>query len=290
LLTAATHRTDRLHGFEAGAVDYVTKPFDPEELLARVRSQLKLRDMALRLHESEKLAALGTLSAGLAHELRNPANAIVNAVEPLAELLPSELRAPETAVAQLLDVLRDCAQQVAILSRQLLGFKRSGELERHPVAVSDLIARALRLVQQSLKNIELEQDGTYDGAITCAAPLLVQVLTNLLENAAHAAGAGGRVRLSTRATSELLIIEVSDSGPGVPRELRERIFEPFFTTKPPGVGTGLGLTTAREIAIRHGGMLEVRDLPRGSVFHLELPLRPAAVVEAAVHHHPGVAS
>jgi two-component system NtrC family sensor kinase len=182
-------------------------------------------------------------------------------------------------VAQLLQVLRDCAGQIAVLSRQLLGFKRPGELERHDVPFADLMSRALGVTQKALRSVEVRQEGAYDGTVHCAAPLLVQVLTNLLENAAYAAGTGGWVRIATRATTERLIVEFSDSGPGVPRDLRERIFEPFFTTKPPGAGTGLGLTTSREIATRHGGVLDVRDLPNGSLFHLEIPLfaaRPAA--------------
>src|SRR5262249_10316333 len=124
VLTAHAGLTERLTGFDAGAIDYVLKPFDPAELRARIHSQLELRSAALKLSQSEKLAALGTLSAGLAHEMRNPANAIVNAIDPLRELLPPALLAPDQPVAQLLQVTRDCAEQVARLSKQLLDFKR----------------------------------------------------------------------------------------------------------------------------------------------------------------------
>jgi len=99
------------------------------------------------------------------------------------------------------------------------------------------------------------------------------VLTNLLENGAQAAGAGGWVQLSTRTSGERAVFEVTDSGAGVPTALRERIFEPFFTTKPPGAGTGLGLTMARQIVERHNGILDVRDAPGGTMFHIEMPLR-----------------
>src|SRR5439155_23309000 len=105
LLTAFANLSARLQGFGAGAIDYIVKPFEPAELMARIHSQLELRTLALRLSQSEKLASLGTLSAGLAHEMRNPANAIVNAIEPLAELLPPELRPEEHPVNQLLGVL-----------------------------------------------------------------------------------------------------------------------------------------------------------------------------------------
>jgi signal transduction histidine kinase len=273
LLTAFANLTDRLQGFDAGAIDYVVKPFEPAELMARVRSQLELRSLALRLHQSEKLASLGTLSAGLAHEMRNPANAIVNAIDPLAELLPPELRQEDHPVAQLVGVLRECATQIALLSRQLLGFRRPGELEYQSTTVADVFARAQALTSQLFKSVELRQSLEYAGKLDCAAPLLTQVLSNLLENGAHAAGSGGWVKLASRAEGDRAVIEVSDSGSGVPVELRERIFEPFFTTKPPGSGTGLGLTMARQIIERHGGILDVREAAVGTLFHIEVPLR-----------------
>ena len=273
LLTAFSNLADRLQGFEAGALDYVAKPFEPSELLARIRSQLELRGLALKLHESEKLASLGTLSAGLAHEIRNPANAIVNAIEPLWELLPPELQREEHPVAQLVGVLRECATQIALLSRQLLGFKRPGELEYQHTTVVDVVARAHALTSPLFKTVERRDDLQYRGALDCAAPLLTQVLSNLLENGAQAAGPGGWVRLASRVEGDRIVLEISDSGAGVPMELRERIFEPFFTTKPPGSGTGLGLTMARQIVERHGGTLEVREASKGTLFHIALPLK-----------------
>jgi signal transduction histidine kinase len=101
---------------------------------------------------------------------------------------------------------------------------------------------------------------------------MAQVLTNLLENGAHAAGKGGWVEIRTGIDEQRVIIELSDSGPGVPAELRERIFDPFFTTKPAGKGTGLGLSTARDIVLRHGGRLDVRSTSGRTVFRIEMPL------------------
>ena len=273
LLTAFANLSDRLQGFSAGALDYVVKPFEPAELLARVHSQLELRTLALRLHESEKLASLGTLSAGLAHEMRNPANAIVNAIEPLSELLPPELLQEDHPVAQLVGVLRECAMQIALLSRQLLGFRRPGDLEYQQTTVADVVARAHALTSPLFKTVALREELQYKGPLACAAPLLTQVLSNLLENGAHAAGSGGWVKMLSRVDGDRLVLEVNDSGEGVPAPLRERIFEPFFTTKPPGSGTGLGLTMARQIVERHGGILDVREAPGGTLFHIEVPLR-----------------
>ena len=267
---------DKLAGFEAGAVDYIHKPFEPAELRARVRSQLALRALALQLLETEKLAALGTLSAGLAHEIRNPANGIINAVGPLRELLPAEAIAADTPAAQLLDVIEHCSRQVAALSRELLGFKRGVELTFREVPIETLLRRVKSTIRHALVNIDLREHLDYRGSVSCAEPLLAQVLTNLLENGAHAAGRGGWVELRTGVESNRVVVEFTDSGPGVPEELRDRIFEPFFTTKPAGTGTGLGLSTARDIVLRHGGTLDVRYGAGRTVFHLELPLERSA--------------
>jgi signal transduction histidine kinase len=101
-----------------------------------------------------------------------------------------------------------------------------------------------------------------------------QVLVNLLENAAHAAGPGGWIEIATSRRPGRVTLEVSDSGPGVPVHLRDRIFEPFFTTKPPGQGTGLGLATSRDLVHRHGGTLELRNGGDRTVFAVDLPEPP----------------
>ena len=276
VMSARAQLGDRLAGFEAGAVDYLVKPFDPAELRARVRAQLAYRGLAQRLYRTQKLAAMGSLSAGLAHELRNPANGIVNAIAPLRELLPPEVLAGDTGIGELIDVIEQCAEQVAYVSKQLLGFRRSGDLELRQTPVSEVVARALSNAGAGMSGVTLQTELTYTGAIRCAAPLLTQVLVNLLENAAQAAGPGGWVRLATVADDDGVRIELSDSGPGVPPALREKIFEPFFTTKPPGQGTGLGLATARDLITRHGGTLELRIRDGRSIFVVALP-RPSEV-------------
>jgi signal transduction histidine kinase len=260
----------RMAGLEAGAVDYVTKPFDPLELRARIRSQFRMRDLAVRLQRAEQLSAMGILTAGLAHELRNPANGIVNAVGPLTDLLPRELVQPETAVGQLLEVLTGCAEQIGFLSRQLLGFRKGVvELDLRWVSVRELLQRTMSLTHAG--DVEIRLDVACEGAVKCAPPLVTQVLTNLLENAIYAAGSGGWVQMRTSASNGQLSVELSDSGSGVPIQLRERIFEPFFTTKPTGIGTGLGLPLARDIVHRHGGVLEIRERGAQTCFVMELP-------------------
>lgn len=270
VLSAMLDLGTRMAGLEAGAVDYVTKPFDPLELRARIRSQFRMRELANRLQRAEQLSAMGILTAGLAHELRNPANGIVNAVSPLVDLLPRELVQPDTGVGQLLEVLTSCAEQIGFLSRQLLGFRKGVvDLDLRWVAVRELIQRTVSLTHAG--SVDVRVDIACEGAIKCAPPLVTQVLTNLLENAIYAAGSGGWVQLRTTARDGQLSVELSDSGGGVPVPLRERVFEPFFTTKPTGIGTGLGLPLARDIVRRHGGTLEIRERKAETFFVIELP-------------------
>jgi signal transduction histidine kinase len=290
VLSAMLDLGTRMAGLEAGAVDYVTKPFDPLELRARIRAQFRMRDLAVRLQRAEQLSAMGILTAGLAHELRNPANGIVNAVGPLTDLLPAELVRPDTGVGQLLEVLTGCAEQIGFLARQLLGFRKGVvELDLRPAPVRELLQRALSLVHPG--SVEVRLDGVCEGVVRCAPPLLTQVLANLIENAIHAAGPAGWIEIRTGANLRVFTVEVSDSGPGVPPALRERVFEPFFTTKPSGVGTGLGLSLARDIAHRHGGILEIRERGERACFVLELPsystldvVSPACMITAPRLH------
>jgi signal transduction histidine kinase len=272
IVSAHSRLGERLAGFDAGAVDYVTKPFSADELLARIRSQLAIRSLALKLHETQKLAAMGMLSSGLAHELRNPANALVNALEPFYSLLPLNQRAADSPGSALFSVMDAAATQIRDLCKNILEFSRSGGVIKKSEDLRVLLRRALLVLKDRFDVVELVEDVRVTERIRCSGPLIEQILINLLDNAAFAAGSGGTVFVTARTTPTLFEIDVSDSGPGVRPELAERIFDPFFTTKPPGQGTGLGLSVSRRIALNHGGDLRiVRDGER-SIFRLELPV------------------
>lgn len=240
---------------------------------AVIRAQTEAIEAArARLVQSEKLAALGQLSASIAHEVRNPLAVIRSAAQSLAET-----RAPGDDEEQ-----RACRFIIAEIDRltsvvsSLLAFARPLRLEPRPVAVDDLFDAALLLAGPELTRHAVavaRPDRT-------AAPLRVradvdlvrQVLVGLLVNAAEAAGEHGEIRLDARTRDGVVEIDVADSGPGVPAELESRIFEPFFTTRPRG--TGLGLPIARQIVEAHGGKLEVgarRSGGRGACFTVRLP-------------------
>lgn len=272
ILSAVMDLRTRVEGLDAGAVDYVTKPFDPLELKARVRAQFRLRDLGTRLHRAEQVATLGFLTTGLAHELRNPANGIVNAIEPILMLLPDELKEPDHPIAQLVSAVSESAEQIRFLARQLLGFKRAdATVDMAPAPLRSIIDRALSLASTAFAEVEARVEVGQDALVRCSAPLLTQVFTNLLENAAHAAGPGGWVAVRLQEAGGRMTVEVTDSGPGVPADLRTRVFEPFFTTKPAGVGNGLGLPLSRDIVMRHGGVLEIRGDGQNAAFVVELP-------------------
>jgi two-component system, NtrC family, sensor kinase len=211
------------------------------------------------------------LSSGLAHELRNPANALVNALEPFYSLLPLSQRSADSPGSALFSVMDAAATQIRDLCKNILEFSRSGGVIKKSEDLRVLLRRALLVLKDRFDVVELVEDIRVTERVRCSGPLIEQILINLLDNAAFAAGSGGTVFVSARNTGTLFQLDVSDSGPGVPPHLAERIFDPFFTTKPPGQGTGLGLSVSRRIALNHGGDLRiVRDGER-SLFRLELP-------------------
>jgi signal transduction histidine kinase len=262
---------ERLAGFEAGAVDYVIKPFSAEELLARIRSQLAIRKLALKLHEAQNLNAMGVLSAGLAHELRNPANAIVNALDPLYVLLPADERTKGSAGTELYDVMKTAALQMRELCSNILNVSRSGPIARRPEDMRGLISKARLVMRPVLAKMTVVESVEITKPVYCAAAMIEQILINLIDNAAYAAGACGTIRIKAWDETSKVIVEVTDSGPGVPPHLQERIFDPFFTTKPVGEGAGLGLAVSRRIALNHDGDLRVVRRGETTAFRLELP-------------------
>jgi signal transduction histidine kinase len=164
------------------------------------------------------------------------------------------------------------ATQIRDLCKNILEFSRSGGVIKKSEDLRVLLRRALLVLKDRFDVVELVEDVGVTERVRCSGPLIEQILINLLDNAAFAAGSGGTVYVTARTTGSVVQIDVSDTGPGVPAEIAERIFDPFFTTKPPGQGTGLGLSVSRRIALNHGGDLRIiRDIDR-SIFRLELPV------------------
>jgi signal transduction histidine kinase len=250
-----------------------------EQRVAEKTSELE--KFQLGLIEVEKLAAMGQLAAGVAHELNNPLSGIMGYSELAIELFRDKPRESVTAadVDRMLvyfENIDELSQRCRAIILDMLKFAREHDEEVSDVMLNDLLKRTLVFVQKQLKegNIEIERD-LDDGvpAIRGNAMQLQQVFTNLILNAAQAMPDGGRLTVRTGRTAEAITVSVSDTGTGIPPELLHRIFDPFFTTKPVGEGTGLGLSVSYGIVKRHGGEIRVESEPgHGATFSVVLPV------------------
>jgi C4-dicarboxylate-specific signal transduction histidine kinase len=234
----------------------------------------RLRETNAQLLQSEKMAAVGQLSAGLAHEVKNPLAGILG----FAQLTRRSLDNPET-ISRNLDVIERETRRCTEIIGNLMRFSRQEPSERVATDINDAVARAIGLVdhQLGLQGIQItKQLGSKLPVVLSNANQLQQVVMNLLINAQQAmAPDGGKVTIRTQAVGANVLIEVEDSGPGVPAEIRSRIFEPFFTTKRAGQGTGLGLSVSYGIIRDNDGDISVGDAPGGGArFTITLPARP----------------
>ncbi len=240
-----------------------------------------LRRTQEQLLHSEKMAAVGQLIAGVAHELNNPLTAILG----YSQLLLSSGQMPPQGM-EYSDKLYKQAQRTHRIVQNLLSFARQHKPERVAVQLNQILkdTLALRDYDLRLSNIRVHYDLAPDLPMTGADPhQLQQVFLNLVNNAVDAIlehSSEGELWVSTRAKDDCLIVEFKDSGPGV--KDASRVFDPFYTTKPVGKGTGLGLSICYGIVTEHGGSISVSNVqPSGACFTIELPYqRAAAPVDA----------
>ena len=266
LLTARVGSEATLEAYAYGADDFVAKPFHPRVLMARIRAQLKLRALGLQLAQREKLAAVGTLAAGILHEVRNPVNAILNA----SRLLSGRSVDPETA-RRLIDVISDGAQRIEGITSSLDAHARPAEGGATSACdVREGIDSTVRLLGHRLDGVIVHRDYRTDRLAQAPAGPLNQVFLNLFDNSVRAGAANIWVELDGE--GDRLRITVSDDGPGIPEHDTGRIFDPFYTTRGDGSGTGLGLYLSRSIVEEHGGALSCGNrLGGGAVFRVEIP-------------------
>jgi len=248
------------------------------------RREQELRDKQEQLVQAGKLATLGELTTGVAHELNNPLNNTSLFVANAMDLI--ELGMPEKA--HILRELRQAMEQVRKATEiitHLRTFGRAAPASREPIALRAVIERALSLVQEQLRlhQIEVTLDlGPQEPVIVGNAIQLEQVFINLLTNARDALVEAPRkaIRISASLGRDAVEIAFVDSGHGIPSALERRIFDPFFTTKEVGKGTGLGLSITYGIVKDHGGTISVQSSPdEGATFLIHLPLASAHVSE-----------
>jgi PAS domain S-box-containing protein len=238
--------------------------------------QTERRRLESQLVQSEKMAAIGQLAAGVAHEIRNPLGAIRNALYDLREILTD---APPEAQEDV-RIAEEELSRAKVIIDNLLEFSRVSNAASESVDLNDLLEKTLLLMNRFLQNNDVRVETDFADIPTCSANEneMRQVVLNLVTNAVQAMPGGGRLRLRTGVVpgrnggGRRVLVEVSDSGVGIPAEHLKDIFNPFFTTKEPGQGTGLGLSVVDSIVRRSRGEIHVQSkVGEGTTFRLEFP-------------------
>lgn len=333
IMVSGIDRPQRIRdAMNVGAFDYLIKPCDLDVLTLSIERALERRSLQrtariyrahlesqnielahrktelerlqAQLVHTEKMASLGQLSAGIAHELNNPAGFIYGNMDILRddlaqleklftaydqvalssggslliEALKDEINY-ERLIGDLNSIVSDCregAQRICDVVQNLRLFSRLDEAELKRIDIHEGIDSTIRLLSRyySSGGILLRKEYCDLPLVTCYAGQLNQVWMNLLVNAAQAIPQHGEVSLSTRLEEDWVIVEISDTGTGISEDQLSRIFEPFFTTKPVGEGTGLGLSTSYGIIERHGGTITVKSkVGAGTTFTVRIPAR-----------------
>lgn len=254
-----------------------TPLFDPDGKIigavASLRDVTELKRLEEQLIQSEKLAAMGQMIAGVAHELNNPLTAILGVTELVRD------QSAEENVKKQLDLAHRQARRAAQIVQNLLDFSRPPAPKKKLVQVSDLLERTLQLHDHSLRRNHITVEFTPQPdlpRIFGDANQLIQVLLNLVTNAEHAIKEireSGKIQIQLNHDAKYITLRVKDDGTGIRPEAMAKLFDPFYTTKRPGGGTGLGLSICMSIIREHGGHIEAEGVPQGgSTFTIVFPV------------------
>ncbi len=257
----------RERGIEVGSVGIFS---DLREIL-KVHQELEATHH--QLVQAEKIASLGRMAAGVAHEINNPLAGILI----YAELLAREVE-QKTPIRENVEIIINQTMRCQQIVNRLLDFSRQSLGKKKLFDINEVLRACVELVshQAFFHNIKIKQDLDPGLPQIIGDPgQLQQVFTNLLLNAADAMGGSGKITISSRPSwrGDGVVLQFTDTGSGIPPEIKDKIFEPFFTTKPPGKGTGLGLSIVYGVIQRHGGSIQVYSPPGGgTIFTVTLPL------------------
>lgn len=349
LVTMLSDRSDRLTGIEAGANDFLSKPVDLDETLLRVRNAVmhkqlfdeniyyqqelenlveertralkqafeELKESQEQIIQQEKLATIGQLSAGVAHEINTPISYISLNISSLSEYIDQFREYQQTlrdalssATGEEADKLRDLfnamnfdlllesmaelvtdslegTHRIVQIVKSLKNFSRRDENEVSPTDINECIENTLKFVWNELKyKATVVKEYGQLPKINCYPQQLSQVFMNLLVNAAHAIESRGTITIRTYTDEGDIVAEIEDDGAGISAENMKRIFEAFFTTKPLDKGTGLGLSIAAKIIEKHNGTIQVASTPgKGTIFTLRLPVIEGQALPAKSNRH-----
>jgi len=267
------------------------------DITSRVQTEKKLKNTYNKLKETqgqliqnEKMAALGRLASGLAHQIRNPLEIIIMGVEYLGNTLPNKVSNSEIAIEKIKQAVKRTDQIIT----DFLNFSRKSELKFEPVKVCDLLDDTITLIEHriNVNKIKIERNYYQESMeVNADKNMLQQVFMNLLNNGIDAMSEKGEIRISVKPEKamhmedkigyrendyfkigdEMIVIEVEDTGKGIPEDALPKVFEPFFTSKATGKGTGLGLSLAHLIMDRHQGTIKVQsEVNKGTKFTLNL--------------------
>jgi signal transduction histidine kinase len=292
LLTGQATTEDGVEGIKLGAFDYLSKPIEFEHLLSKInqayekiqREEEKVREAKFRakmeqqMIATERLASLGTLAAGVAHEINNPLAIIGEAVGWMRLLLKKTGQGDGFLKDNFETALKKIEKSVGRAKRithLLLGFVSKTDAVIKEIGLDELVDDVIQLVERDAtkKQVRVVKAVNTDRTTVWSDPYqLRQVLINLVTNAIQATDSEGDVTISIEGTKDEAMLKVTDTGQGIPSEIQERIFEPFFSTKPPGEGTGLGLSVSHRIVERLGGQIDVESqMGHGATFRVKLP-------------------
>lgn len=243
------------------------------DLRETLRMEEELKTTQTQLLQAEKMASLGKLSAGVAHQLNNPLSGIAL----FTKLVLEEYEIPEEARNDLLRVMND-VERCRNIVKELLEFARQTKQEMKMYDLNRAISRTMFLLENQalFQNIEVKKDMSPAlPSVSVDIQQINHVFMNIILNAAEAMHGNGTLEIKTFLSNDRshVCVEISDTGPGIPGDILNHIFDPFFTTKEPGKGTGLGLSLAYGIIKNHKGDIKVRsELEKGTTFCIELPL------------------
>jgi signal transduction histidine kinase len=294
LLTARMDEASKIAALEGGADDFLTKPFSTLEVKTRIAGQLrtaalqvalsdraveleraivKIKETESQLVHSEKMSGLGTIAAGLLHEVNNPLNFTLTALQVAYGTIPRD----DAALKEILDDIGQGMNRIKTIVSDLgmFAYKSSGN-ENEQFDLTAVAESAIRLISHELGEIRLERNIPPGMMIRGSRTQISHVLMNLLVNSAKAlkgiAGREPRITIGARKSAQGHEITVRDNGSGIPPEVLPRIFEPFFTTRTVGQGTGLGLSIVHTIIANHGGTISARSEPgQWTEFSIILP-------------------
>jgi signal transduction histidine kinase len=241
------------------------------EYMKDITEEQKLQE---QLIQSEKLAGIGILASGVAHEINNPLSGIIGMAE-----IALEEEDPTKNESYLKDIL-DCAQRISVIVKGLRSYSRAAKNgEQGLVDLNEVLEETLKMVRLVSQKTPVEVIKKFQPVEKIQANIgeIQQVFTNLITNAFQAMdGKGGKLVLSTRLIGDSVEVKVSDDGMGIPQKNLNQIFDPFFTTKKPGEGTGLGLNIVYRIVTQHEGTIDVESKEQiGTTFTIKFPIRRA---------------